>query len=122
MSQRPRLLFVSPRFLFPTNEGGKIRTANILRQMKGGAFEVVLASPTPEGGEQQFASDIAGACDRYLPWPTTPPTRWRRVLALADSVPVSVATDWSDAGSKVIARAVAAVPTWSWSISPMPLY
>ena len=44
---RPRLLFVSPRFLFPMNEGGKIRSANILRRLKGGRFEVVLASPAP---------------------------------------------------------------------------
>ena len=39
---RPRLLFVSPRFLFPLDQGGKIRTANILRQMKGGYQNEVL--------------------------------------------------------------------------------
>ena len=44
---RPRLLFISPRFLFPMDQGGKIRTGNILRGMKGGAFEVTLASPAP---------------------------------------------------------------------------
>ena len=44
---RPSLLFVSPRFLFPMDQGGKIRTGNILRGMKGGAFEVTLASPAP---------------------------------------------------------------------------
>ncbi len=43
---RPRLLFISPRFLFPLDEGGKIRTVGILRAMKGGEFEITLASPS----------------------------------------------------------------------------
>ena len=39
MSQpRPRLAFVSPVFLFPNDAGGKIRTTNILRGLKGGAM------------------------------------------------------------------------------------
>ena len=46
--RRPRLLFVSPRFLFPMDEGGKIRTGNILKGLKdSGAFDVTLASPAP---------------------------------------------------------------------------
>src|SRR5690349_23671287 len=45
---RRRMLFVSTRYLFPADSGGKIRTSNILRGLKGGAFEVVLASPVPK--------------------------------------------------------------------------
>ena len=43
-SGKPRLAFVSPLFLFPADAGGKIRTTNILRGLKG-AFDVTLLSP-----------------------------------------------------------------------------
>ena len=32
---RPRLAFISPSFLFPNDAGGKIRTTNVLRGLKG---------------------------------------------------------------------------------------
>lgn len=105
MTHRPTLLFVSPRFLFPANEGGKIRTSNILRHMKGGAFRIVLAAPAPaEAG--RFAADIEAVCDRFVSWPAKPASVPRRVLALADRHPVSVATDASAAGSAAVAAAL----------------
>jgi hypothetical protein len=71
---RQRLLFVSPRFLFPLNEGGKIRTVGMLRAMKkDGPFDITLVSPAPDTvGE--FAADIASASSRGRPggpagWP-----------------------------------------------------
>jgi glycosyltransferase involved in cell wall biosynthesis len=106
---RPRLLFVSPRFLFPMDQGGKIRTGNILRGMKGRAFEVTLASPAPSD-MQRFASDLDAACDRFVSWPERAPTRIRRVLSLASSVPVAVAGDRSAAGSACIRHALAGQP------------
>lgn len=77
-----RLLFVSPRFLFPMDQGGKIRTGNILRAMKGGAFDVTLASPAP-ADHARFLSDIASACERFVWWPERGASQVRRVLALA---------------------------------------
>ncbi len=106
---RPRLLFVSPRFLFPTDEGGKIRTANILRQMKGGMFEVTLASPAPPDSDR-FAVETMGACDHFLSWPATPPSRLARLLALPGRIPVSAASDRSVAGAQVVAAAIAERP------------
>ena len=106
---RKRLLFVSPRFLFPMDQGGKIRTGNILRGMKGGAFEVTLASPAP-ANQQAFAADIAAACDRFVSWPEQPPSRVRRALALASRLPVAAATDRSAAGQAVIAGVLAEKP------------
>ncbi|HET6182870.1 MAG TPA: glycosyltransferase [Acetobacteraceae bacterium] len=109
MTPRPRLLFLSPRFLFPLNEGGKIRTANILRHLKGGAFEIVLASP--EGDPpRQFAAELAGACDRHVAWEAAPVLGWRRVPLLAGRLPVGVATDASRAARAVMAREIAAAP------------
>jgi len=106
---RPRLLFVSPRFLFPTNEGGKIRTANILRQMKGGAFDVTLACPAPPDADR-YAVETMGVCDQFRGWPAEPPSRLRRLLALPGRIPVSAATDRSAAGARVVAAAIAERP------------
>jgi len=109
MSARPRLLFVSPRFLFPMDQGGKIRTGNILRGLKGGAFAVTLASPAP-ADHRRFASDIEAACDTFITWPEQPPSRLRRLLALADRLPVAAATDRSAAGAARVARALSDDP------------
>jgi polysaccharide biosynthesis protein PslH len=106
---RPRLLFVSPRFLFPMDQGGKIRTGNTLRGMKGGAFDITLVSPAPDD-HAKFAPEIEGACDRFLFWPERPRSRIRRTLALASRLPVAAATDRSAAGSTVVRRALAERP------------
>ena len=105
---RPRLLFVSPRFLFPLDEGGKIRTSNILRQMKGGAFEITLASPAP--APDAHASEIAGIADRFLSWPMPAPSPLAKALAAPGRLPISVATDRAPAGRAVVARALAERP------------
>jgi glycosyltransferase involved in cell wall biosynthesis len=106
---RPRLLFVSPRFLFPMDQGGKIRTGNILRGMKSGTFDVTLASPAPPG-VHRFATDLDAACDRFISWPEHAPSRIGRVLSLASAVPVAVASDRSNAGSACIRGALADKP------------
>lgn len=103
---RPRLLFVSPRALVPTDEGGKIRTANILRQMKGGAFRITLASPAPPDPARDLPATET-LCDRFVSWPAVRPSPLRRGLALLDRLPVSVATDRSAAGRQAIAAALA---------------
>ena len=105
MTDRPRLLFVSPRFLFPMNEGGKIRTGKTLQHMKGGVFDITLASPAPID-HTRFTTDIDAACDRFLPWAATPTSIVRKLVALLDAVPVSVATDRSAAGSNVVRDAL----------------
>jgi glycosyltransferase involved in cell wall biosynthesis len=106
---RPRLLFISPRFLFPMDQGGKIRTGNILRGLKGGAFEVTLASPAPARPEP-FRTDLDAACDHFVSWPERPPTKLGRVVSLLSSVPVAVATDRSEAGEACVNRALAGKP------------
>ena len=109
MNRKPRLLFISPRFLFPMNEGGKIRTANTLRHMKGGTFEVTLASPLPTG-PAVFTRDISDICDHFLSWPTRSVSRLSRMLALFDRLPISVAADRSASGRAVVATALAEKP------------
>ncbi len=106
---RPRLLAVSPRFLFPLDQGGKIRTANILRRMKSGAFEIALASPVP-ADVARFEADIAALCDRFVSWAAPRGMRLRRLLALASRLPVAVATDRTRAGRRAVAAALANPP------------
>jgi glycosyltransferase involved in cell wall biosynthesis len=110
---RRRLLFVSPRFLFPMDNGGKIRTVQILRGMKGGPWEITLASPVPPEGRTRFAAEIAAVCDRFAAWPEArrgaafQVTRMRHLLS---RVPVPVATDRSLPGRRVVAAELACRP------------
>ena len=106
---RPTLLFISPRFLFPTDEGGKIRTSNILRQMKNGAFHIILASPAPPDAEA-YEADLATICDQFHGWPATPASTLRRLAALLDPRPVSVATDDTPQGQAAVANLLKATP------------
>ena len=65
---RPTLLFVSTRFLFPVDSGGKIRTTQILRGLKGGKYRIVLASPSTPGEEQRYAGELQRVCDDFIAW------------------------------------------------------
>ena len=113
MNPRPRLLFVSARFLFPVDSGGKIRTTQILRGMKGGAFEIALASPEPAGGASRHAADLASVCDRFVGWPQ--PERgalfaFSRLRHAFGQLPIPVATDCSAQGERAVARELNARP------------
>lgn len=110
---RPRLLFVSPRYLLPADTGAKIRTSDILRGLKGGRFEVILAAPAPGAGDLDDPRALAELCDHFASWPGMPRNLlWhaRRVLQLLDPLPVSAACERSRRGRRVIAEALAAPP------------
>jgi len=103
-ASRPRLLFISPRYLFPADSGGKIRTVSILRGLLGGAFEVQLVSPMPERSAVDEAQ-LGQICDRFTGWPA--PARgaafqWTRMRHLVSGLPVAVATDYSRAGRRTV--------------------
>jgi glycosyltransferase involved in cell wall biosynthesis len=68
-----------------------------------------LASPAPPD-VTRFAPDLNAACDHFVSWPERAPSRIGRVLSLASTVPVAVATDRSAAGSACIGRALADKP------------
>ena len=108
MSQK-RLLVLSPRFLFPLDQGGRIRTANTLRHMKGGAFHLTLLSPAPADADR-WAAQTDSLCDRFISWPEPAMSTPCKVLALASAVPVAVATDASDKGRQALHTALAACP------------
>jgi glycosyltransferase involved in cell wall biosynthesis len=104
---RPRLLFVSSRYLFPADSGGKIRTVSVLRGMRDGAFELHLASPLPESGSAVDTAQLDQICDQFIGWPMQPRGalfRWTRMRHLASRLPVAVATDYSSSGRRSIAE------------------
>ncbi len=107
MTARPRLLFVSSRYLFPADSGGKIRTVNILRDMKDGAFEIILASPLPVGARTMQPAETRDICDRFVGWPGEARGAlfpWTRMRHLVSTLPIAVATDISEGGRRAIAR------------------
>jgi len=109
MAERPRLLFVSPSFLFPNNTGGRIRTTNVLRGLKGGAFDVTLIGPGSEAEVAQWREQLAGVCDRFVPWaPGFARPRWMRAADLLQTLPVNVAADRTAAGIDAVRRELAA--------------
>jgi hypothetical protein len=113
MSRRPRLFFVSTRYLFPADSGGKIRTVNVLQGMKGGAFEITLACPLPAAAGGAQPSETRDICDRLVGWPAAARGRffeWTRMRHLVSRLPVPVATDASESGRLVIARELERTP------------
>lgn len=110
---RPRLLFVSPRFLFPAHSGGAIRTGQILRGMKGGRFHITLVSPGSAELEREHRDELSAIADAWEFWPapnTEDRSRLSKARHLLDRLPLTVAADRSRAGSEVVRRALAARP------------
>ena len=106
--KKPRLLFISPVFLFPNDAGGKIRSTNVLRGLKGGAFDVTLLSPAGHGEQQAWAAALSTACDEFISWPAASPTpRWRRAVDLFADLPVNVAVDQRPAARAAVQTAIA---------------
>jgi glycosyltransferase involved in cell wall biosynthesis len=110
---RPRLLFLSPRYLFPADSGGKIRTVSVLRGLLGGAFEIHLVSPMPESASAVDPAQLGQICDHFSGW--RGPARgaafqWTRMRHLVSGLPVAVATDYSRAGQRTVDEALSRKP------------
>lgn len=109
---KKKLLFISPRFLFPADSGGKIRTSQILRGMKGGAFEITLASPAPDD-ISKYQGDIDSVCDHFQGWQEKKHkhlfqlTRMRHIFS---AIPIPVITDASVAGKHLVNKELAKKP------------
>jgi glycosyltransferase involved in cell wall biosynthesis len=114
VTSKPKLVFVSPRFLFPTDSGGKIRTTQILRGLKGGRFEVELLMPSTAEEREQFRPEIEQACDMFRTWRASRRTRVfstiRRASYLLHRFPVSVASDNDARGRREVRDAIAQSP------------
>jgi glycosyltransferase involved in cell wall biosynthesis len=100
---RPRLAFVSPSFLFPNDTGGRIRTTNTLRGLKGGAFDITLLSPASSVQRSDWATQLHDVCDHFVDWVPTPMRpRWQRAVDLWGDLPVNVASDRTATGLEAV--------------------
>jgi glycosyltransferase involved in cell wall biosynthesis len=107
------LLFVSPRFLFPVDSGGKIRTTQILRGLKGGRFRIRLLSPGSPEVARRYADEIESVCDEFAFWPEPSTGLWRilaRSAYLLNDLPMPVRSDLSHAATQLVRRALADRP------------
>ena len=105
---KPRLALISPVFLFPNDTGGRIRTTNILRGLKGGAFEITLISPATDGQQTEWASRLREVCDHFVGWhPPRTRARWMRAADLMSPLPVNVVADRTRAALKVVHETLA---------------
>jgi glycosyltransferase involved in cell wall biosynthesis len=105
---RPRLAFVSPVFLLPADTGGRIRTSNLLRGLKGGAFEVSLISPASDAMRRQWSDRIETLCDHFVAWtPARERARWQRAIDLLGALPVNVQADRTAVAQRAVRQALA---------------
>ena len=109
VTRKPTLVFVSTRFLFPVDSGGKIRTTQVLRGLKGGKYRVVLASPVAEADRMMFSSEIGEVCDEYRWWPEPargPLFDYTRMWHLPGALPIPVRTDRHPEGVSLVRQLV----------------
>lgn len=101
------LFFVSTRFLFPVDSGGKIRTTQILRGLKGGRFRIVLASPATPEQVSQHETELETVSDEFIPWPQPargPLFNLLRMRYLPGALPIPVRTDRHTEGVSLTER------------------
>ncbi len=113
MTAKPSLLFVSPQFLFPMDAGGKIRSANILKHLKGGAFATRLLMPARKEEVARWNSDIEDLADETTLWRPSarnPLRHARRAAALVSPTPISAFADADAAAKDAVLGALAQEP------------
>ena len=106
---KPRLLFISPRYLLPADMGGKIRTAHVLKGLRGGRFHVILASPAPVRVPASHRAELRELCEEFISWPEAPRGKlfaYTRLRHAFSPLPISIATDRSASARRLIADAV----------------
>ncbi len=106
MNDRKTLIFISPRFLFPTDSGGKIRTTQILRGLKGGAFGIRLVMPSTADERRKFGDQIDTVCDQHVTWEQNPRGKLlfliKKIAWLLHRFPIPVQSDWDAAGARIV--------------------
>jgi glycosyltransferase involved in cell wall biosynthesis len=113
VTEKPTLVFISTRFLFPVDSGGKIRTTQILRGLKGGKFRIVLASPATETQIADHSAELETVSDAFEYWQQ--PSRgslfkYTRMRFLPGPLPISVRSCRHSKGIEMISRLIDDMP------------
>lgn len=111
---KKRMVFISPRFLFPADSGGKIRTTQILRGLKGNEFHITLVMPGSSESERKYRGQVASVCDELITWKRKRTRAWantlRKVALLTNKFPIPVASDVDRDGANTVAEAMRCNP------------
>jgi glycosyltransferase involved in cell wall biosynthesis len=114
VTNRKNLVFVSTRFLFPADSGGKIRTTQVLRGLKGGRFRITLLMPASDAERAIFEDDIDAVCDDLVAWShraaSLIPDSVRKVMWLFAALPVPVCADLDVVAAGVVAEVLGSGP------------
>jgi glycosyltransferase involved in cell wall biosynthesis len=95
-----KVLFLSQRFLFPMDTGGKIRTGKILEQLKN-MVSLTVISNVESPKDDQYLDRMPELCDRFIPvpWKEMPRYTLKFYLKIAGQsfsrYPISVLNDYS---------------------------
>jgi len=90
-----RILFLCHRFPYPPNEGGKIRSFNMIRHLNE-RHSVVVASLAYSPKELETGKGLQDYCEDIISEVVPAPSRWTRALgALAARMPSSAAYFYS---------------------------
>ena len=94
------ILFLSQRFLFPMDTGGKIRTGNILKQLSRMA-DLTVISNVEEESDAHYIEQMSELCSRFVSVPWKEPRRYtlgfyvKLAFQSLSRYPVSVLNDHS---------------------------
>ena len=106
MNGPQNLTFISPRFLFPADSGGKIRTSQILRGLKGGAFQITLLMPGTDDDRVRYAEEIQAVCDELVIWQQPNHNKLlntiKKLAWAMNKMPIPVRSDWDAVGEKLV--------------------
>ena len=95
-----KILFLSQRFLFPADTGGKIRTGNILRELSKKA-ELTVISNVESPRDDEYIQQMDALCSRFIPVPWKEMERYtlsfytKLAFQSLSKYPISVLNDYS---------------------------
>jgi glycosyltransferase involved in cell wall biosynthesis len=73
--KQKKILFLSQRFLFPQDTGGKIRTSKILEHLNQ-HFSITVISNLESSKDDSYVSQMRTICDKFIPVPWKEPKRY----------------------------------------------
>jgi len=97
-----KVLFLSQRFLFPMDDGGKIRTGKLLEKLNK-VFELTLISNVESPKDDPYVGQMEQLCAKFYPVPWRKTGKysfyfyWNLFVKSFSRYPISVANDYSPA-------------------------
>lgn len=98
--EKLKILFLSQRFLFPLNSGGKIRTGKILEELSK-KFQITVISNYDEKKDKAYLPQMRGICDKFISVPWEEAQRysakfyWNILVKSFSIYPITLLNDYS---------------------------